>query len=352
MPARALRTVREPDAAAPPAPAIAVLAEAKGANIRTIDGRDYTDFDNGSGAVLLGHADPDIEAAVAAERRAAARLGGPLAERLIALLPSAEDVRFFPAAPDALEAACQAARRATGRTRILHCRQAPVEDDANNLAAVVADPLAIAPPCRRELAALRQFADRLGAVLIFDERRSALRVHDGGAQALYGVDADLTVVGEALANGRPLAALAGRLELMALVRGAPVAAAALAAGAAVLDKLGREPVLANLGIRGAEVQASLARCIRAHDAQELVTVGGDPTAPTLAFADPKGRGLWLRELWARGVWSFGDLNISYAHGDREIGRLLAACDGALEAVVAAAVPPPRAVPVLREVARR
>ena len=351
MAARALRTVREPDAAASPAPAPAVLTEARGASLRAADGRDYIDFDNGSGAVLLGHADPDVEAAVAAERRNSDRLRGPLSERLIAQMSAAEDIRFFSAAQAALEAACAAARRATGRARVLHCRQAPEDADPDDLAAIVAEPLSVAAPCRRELAALRRFADRAGAVLIFDERRSALRVHEGGAQALYGVDADLTIVGEALANGRPLAALAGRLELMALVRGGPVTAEALAAADAVLEKLAREPVLANLGIRGAEVQASLAGCIRAHGADELATVAGDPTAPTLAFADSRARGRWLHELWARGVWSLGDLYISYAHGDREIGRLLAACDGAFEALLAAP-PPRRPAPVLREVASR
>lgn len=351
MSAHALRGVRESDA--PAAPAGAAFVRAKGAFVRTAEGRDYVDFDNGSGAVLLGHADDDIEAAVAAESRCAVRLRGPLAERLIALIPSAEDARFFACSADALDAARTAAHRATGRDRILYRRQAAVADDATEPpAAIVVDPLTVVAPCRRELAALRQFADRCGAVLIFDERHSALRVHQGGAQALYGVAADFTVVGEALGNGRPLAALTGRLDLMALVRGGQTTVEALAAGVAVLDKLGREPVLANLAIRGAEVQALLGQCIRAHAAQELVSVSGDPTAPTLTFADPRGRGLWLRELWARGVWSLGELYISYAHADREIGRLLAACDDAFEVLTNPALPPRRATPLLREVARR
>lgn len=359
MGARALRQVRETDAFAFGtggfiAPAEAGFAEAKGALIRSHDGRELVDFDNAGGAVVLGHADEDIETAVACEQRSAARLCGPLAERLIAVLPSAEDVRFFTGASAALDAAGAAAKRATGRERIVTCREtaAALQLEATDLAAIIVDPLGVTGPCRRELAALRQLADRSGAVLIFDERRSALRIHEGGAQALYGVDADLTVVGEALANGRPLAALAGRLDLMALVRGEEVAAEALAAGVAVMDKLGREPVLANLSIRGAEVQALLAQAVRHRGAEALVSIGGDPTATALSFTAPAARTLWLRALWAGGVWCTDAHYISYAHGDREISRLLGACKAGLDAVVAAAAKPARAAPVLREVARR
>ena len=102
-------------------------------------------------------------------------------------------------------------------------------------------------------------------MLIFDEALSGFRVHEGGAQALYGVEADLVVFGDNLANGMPLSVLAGRRDLVwAAQQHEPLRAdiTCLAAARAVLTKIEIEPVIATLRIGGAEIQAETARAAR------------------------------------------------------------------------------------------
>ncbi|MGZ8369507.1 MAG: aminotransferase class III-fold pyridoxal phosphate-dependent enzyme [Caulobacteraceae bacterium] len=318
----------------------------------TVSGRAAIDFDNRGGQVLLGHRDPDVEAAACARGLNHTALYTCVAARLSEIIPCAEAVSFFRSGEAALGAATAAARAATGRGRVLSpCANSDAaalagSADAGDLAAIVVAPVGLAGPRPGYLAQVRDIAHRCGAVLIFDERLTALRIHPGGAQALYGVAPDIAVIGESLANGRPLAALAGHSDLIARAPSAKVTAASLAAALAVLDKIEDEPVIPHLSIQGAELQTELACRIHAHGADALVSVAGDPAMSTLVFAEPSVvggatpglnlRDLWLRETRCRGVWSAGDYYMSYAHGDREIARLLDAAEGALNMMVEAA----------------
>jgi glutamate-1-semialdehyde 2,1-aminomutase len=207
------------------------------------------------------------------------------------------------------------------------------------VAAVLVEPVGLAPPCPGYLAGLRETVDRHGAFLVFDETQSAFRVHEGGAQTLFNVRPDLTLIGESLANGRPIAALVGDPILLATAAPATApSAASLAAAAAVLAKVADEPVTTSLAVRGAEVQAELAARIRSHGAEEVISVAGDPAMSALVFADGYAQlaELCVRELDARGVRRPDRHFISYAHGDREIARLLDAYDQVLPILARAA----------------
>ena len=200
---------------------------------------------------------------------------------------------------------------------------------------------------------MRDLCDRIGAVLVFDETLSGFRVHEGGAQALYGVQADLMVFGESLANGMPLGVLAGRRDLIEAVQGAePLRAdiASLAAAKAVLGKIMTQPVIATLRIGGAEIQAEANERLRGAGLDALVELAGDPAAGRLEFHARGGmdaaamKSLWMTECLAHRLFTLGAVNMSYAHGEREIAVLLAAFDQAADRLALAlrqAAPSPR-----------
>jgi glutamate-1-semialdehyde 2,1-aminomutase len=248
-----------------------VVERASGAYIHTTDGRTLVDFVCGGGPLVLGHAHPAI--ADALSRAAAAgthhyvlnRRTIELAERICRHVESAEMVRFTGSGSEATAHALRLARAVTGRRGIVKFDGAyhghhdlgvwsfehsepdgerPIQEAAGvqrgiaddlaivpfndpeaiaalldsapeRFAAVICEPVQRAlPPEPGFLEAVRAACDRTGTVLIFDEIVTGFRLAPGGAQERYGVDADLTTLGKALAGGMPLAALAGRRELM------------------------------------------------------------------------------------------------------------------------------------------
>jgi glutamate-1-semialdehyde 2,1-aminomutase len=147
-----------------------------------------------------------------------------LAEQIVAWLPSAEKVAFAAGGEEALRRAIEVSRAATGRRRILSANagdpgaRAAFARHGREVAAVV-----VAPYLHGDVSAatrsaflelMRELATRHGSLLVLDERQTAFRHHLGGYQAITGVTPDLTVLGEAMANGHPIGALAGRGDLI------------------------------------------------------------------------------------------------------------------------------------------
>ncbi len=244
------------------------LVQAIGARLWSDDGAEYVDFDNLGGAVLLGHRDPQVVAAVRLARSDELRRGPEhyqreVAERIRHMAPAAEACAFGGEVSQALRAAATAAQLFTGREAVFACRtmesgegrrlkgaRFPFDDlealerlielNGEAPAAIVLDPCGGDEPSASYLRQVRALCDRIGAVLVFDETLSGFRVHEGGAQALYGVEPDLMVFGESLANGMPFSVLAGRRDLVwAAQHHEPLRAdiASLAAARAVLAKI-------------------------------------------------------------------------------------------------------------------
>jgi glutamate-1-semialdehyde 2,1-aminomutase len=360
------------------------LVQAIGSRVWSDDGAEYVDFDNLGGAVLLGHRDPQVVAAVRLARSDEARRGPEYYERAVAerirhMAPGAEACAFGGEVGQALRAAATAAQLSTGRQGVFACRTGeagegrrlnaarfPFGDlqaiqrliDLNGEApsAIVLDPCGGEAPSAGYLRDVRALCDRTGAVLVFDETLSGFRVHEGGAQALYGVEADLMVFGESLANGMPLSVLAGRGDLVrAAQEHQPLHAdiSSLAAARAVLAKIESEPVIATLRVGGAEIQAETGARLKAAGLDDLVGLTGDPAAGRLVFRrrpgiDPQAvRSLWINECHGRRLFTLGAVNMSYAHGEREIAVLLSAFEQAADRLALAlrqAVPQPRRTP--------
>src|SRR5204862_3623072 len=139
------------------------------------------------------------------------------------------------------------------------------------LACIIVEPVAgnmgVVPPGPGYLQVLRDLCDASGALLVFDEVITGFRVARGGAQELYGVTPDLTILGKILGGGLPLAAFGGRADVMSeLAPSGPVYQAgtlsgnplATAAGLAVLRRLRDPQVYEELERRGARLEAGLA----------------------------------------------------------------------------------------------
>jgi glutamate-1-semialdehyde 2,1-aminomutase len=356
-------------------------ARGKGARLWDEDGHEYVDFNNGLCAVTLGYADPDVNAAVAAQLADGAlftlshRLEAEVAERVCAMVPCAEMVRFGKNGSDATTAAIRIARAYTGRDRVLMCGyhgwqdwsigttarnkgvpqavrdltstfayddlpglEALLDRHAGEVAAIILEPMNVRAPSPGYLQGVRELADRHGAVLVFDETITGFRFHNGGAQALFGVTPDLATFGKGIANGFPLSALAGRRELMmemeeiffsTTMAGEVIS---LAAARATLDKLVREPVTAAMRLQGERIKVGVANRLRASGADAFLSVSGDPTWSFLNFAPPEGvdplalKTLFLQEIFARGLLSLGTHNLSYSHGEAELEHLFATYD--------------------------
>jgi glutamate-1-semialdehyde 2,1-aminomutase len=340
------------------------IVQAIGARIWSADGAEYIDFDNAGGSVLLGHRDPAVIAAVrmarsADDRRGPARYWNDLSNLILAMMPGSRGygVAFGADVTQVMRAALTAARRVTGRELAFGCRgrdsgarrvgpqlpSFPFDDlqalehlldlHGDDTAALMLAPCGAREPSAGYLSGVRALADRYGAVLIFDETLSGFRVHEGGAQALYGVQADLTVFGQSLANGMPLGALVGRADLVHAARegehlGPDIAS--LAAAKAVLTTVAAQPVIATLRVGGAEIQAEAGRLIRERGLEAAVRLEGDPAATRLVFSNADLQSLWMNECHAHRLFTLGALNMSYAHGDREIEVLLSACEQAAD----------------------
>lgn len=306
---------------APPAPKGGPRLRAQGCRLWDCDGVERIDFDMAGGASLLGHGHPVVESAVADGPSA----DGSVEAALTDLLPGSVAVRFCAEESQALPAAIDAARRATGR------RRAAVWDTSggpfggvDDLAAIVIDPLGADPA---DLEAVRRAADAAGAVLIFDEGVSAFRVHENGAQGLSGVSPDLAVFGSALANGRSIGAVCGRSDLIAALDPEDLPAPStpsLAAAGATLRLLAADPVAPRLRVLGAELQAEVTRLADQAGADRLFVLDGDPSLPTPLFARPQIEGLWLRGMALQGLVVVGPHALCAAHGEPEVAALIAA----------------------------
>ncbi|MDX1621999.1 MAG: glutamate-1-semialdehyde 2,1-aminomutase [Nitriliruptorales bacterium] len=249
------------------------IVSGEGAHILDEDGNRYVDLVQSWGPLPLGHARSEIVAAARGATQRGSTFGAPtlaevvLAETICEAVPSVDSVRLVSSGTEAAMSAVRLARGHTGRDRILkfaghyHGHSdallasagsgvatlgipgspgvtrgatsdtivvdwndrdavvAAVDEHAEQLAAIICEPLpanmSLVPPAEGFLAFLRQEADRVGALLVFDEVITGFRIGRGGMQAEVGVIPDLTVLGKVVGGGFPLAAFGGRADVMA-----------------------------------------------------------------------------------------------------------------------------------------
>jgi glutamate-1-semialdehyde 2,1-aminomutase len=250
-----------------------ILRSGRGSRVRDVSGREYVDYLLGSGPMLVGHAHPEVVAAVREQLERGTTFFATnehailLAEEISKAMPCAEKVRFCSTGTESTLYAMRVARAFRRRDRILKFEGGyhgmhdyalmsmapaapapfpqPVPDSAgipravestmliapfndldttaalverhrDELAGVIVEPFQrVLPPRPGFLAGLRELTARHGIPLIFDEVVTSFRLAYGGAQEYYGVTPDLCALGKAVGGGFPLTAVAGREELMA-----------------------------------------------------------------------------------------------------------------------------------------
>lgn len=343
-----------------------LLARSAGCSVWDAAGREYLDCTMALGAVALGYAHPEVNAAAieAVERGMvgplAPELESHLASEIRRLMPWVEQLRFHKTGAEACAAAIRLARVHTGRQQVLGCgyhgwldlglagtvpfndpeeTRREVRAAGDGLAAVILEPVIEAVPSREWLDVVRDETTRTGALMIIDEVKTAGRIAIGGATGRYGLSPDLVVMGKAIANGFPLAVVGGRREVMARVADTWISSTlstewqSLAASRATLGVMERLEVPAHLSRVGGRLLEGFRRLASAY--QGIVpSAAGIPEMCFLRFRDAAASGAVSTGMARRGVifkrtaYNF----VSLAHDEASVDRVLEALDDTLRHV--------------------
>ena len=362
---------------------------AAGAEVWDLDGRRYVDMSyNGIGACVLGAADPDVNAAVceAIRRGSMSTLNAPeeveLADLLCDLHPWAEMVRYTRSGGEAMAVAVRTARAFTGRDRIAFCgyhgwhdwylaanlaeeraldgHLLPGLDPAGvvrglagsalpfrynqlseltdivaahrgDIAAIVMEPLRDAAPNGGFLEGVRQIADEIGAVLVFDEITSGFRITTGGAHLTLGVTPDIAVFAKAMSNGFPMAAVLGRGQVMQAAQQTFISSTSWtdrtgpAAALATIRKFSGRDVAAHLCRIGARVQQGWTAAAEA--AGISVAVGGMLPLGHFSFRTPEplvAQTVFTKLMLEHGFLAGKAFYATFAHTDAHVDAYLEA----------------------------
>ena len=252
-----------------------IVSRGEGPYLIDVDGNKYVDYVCSWGPLVLGHAHPKVVEAIAQQAKRGTSYGAcceqeaRLAERIMEAMPNIERIRFVNSGTEAALAVLRLARGFTGRTKILKFRGCyhgqvdamlvragsgvatlglpdtsgvpsevarqtlvaefnDIEDvkrcfaeHGSEIAAVIVEPVVgnagLLLPEDDFLAQLKKVVREYGSLLIFDEVMTGFRVHRGGAQALYDVKPDITMLGKAIGGGLPVGAFGGRKEIMEML---------------------------------------------------------------------------------------------------------------------------------------
>ena len=389
------------------------LTRGEGAWTEDADGRRFIDYVQSWGALLFGHARAEIVEAAERAARSGTSFGAPtegevaLAEAVVKAVPSVEMVRLVSSGTEAAMSAIRLARGVTGRSKIVKFAgcyhghadallatagsgvatfgipgtpgvtegtaadtivlpfndvasvEAAFDRSGSEIAGVIVEPVAanmgVIPPAPGFLEIIRDRTAASGTLLIFDEVITGFRLRRGGAQELYGLAPDLTILGKVMGGGFPCAAFGGRAEVMEqLAPAGPVYQAgtlsgnpvAVAAGLAALDLVERLDPYEGLAARAEALERGIAEALtaagiphRINRAESLFSVFfGDREV-----ADYEGARAADHEAFARFFHAMRDGGVTLppsgyeawflgtAHGDAEIERTVEAARDAANA---------------------
>jgi glutamate-1-semialdehyde 2,1-aminomutase len=383
-----------------------VIDHAAGTHLYDVDGREYLDYVCSWGALILGHAHPDVVAAVSDQAAKGTSYGmtSPLeielGEKIVAAVPSVEMVRFVSSGTEAAMSAVRLARAFTERDMVIkfegcyHGHSDGFLSDAGSglatlgiaacpgvpeafasltlntvfndlagvkglfkkhprqIAAIIVEPVAanmgVVAPAPGFLEGLREITEREGALLIFDEVITGFRVAYAGAQQVYKIVPDLTVMGKIIGGGLPVAAYGGKREIMERVSPlGPVYQAgtlsgnplAMRAGLAMLPKLQAPGFYEDLNRKTKRLGDGLRSALNDSGVPGVVNIAGSlltiffTETPVNNYTEAKKSdttrfGEFFQGMLRRGIFlppsQYEALFVSAAHTDAEIDATIAA----------------------------
>jgi glutamate-1-semialdehyde 2,1-aminomutase len=370
-----------------------VLARGSGCHVWDVDGNEFIEYGMGLRAVTLGHAFPAVVEAVRDSLSLGTNFTRPALHELecaelFLKIVGADMVKFTKDGSSATTAALKLARAYTGRSLVAICAEHPffsyddwficttsmdggIPKDVRSqtlrfryndlesvramfsahpgqIAALFLEAARIDEPAPGFLQGLKEMCAADGAVLVFDEMITGFRWDVPGAQKTYGVTADLSTFGKALANGFAVSAICGRRDIMRLgsreregdnvfllstTHGAEIPS--LAAAIATMKVYESEPVVAHLYRVGERLVSGFRQAVDRHRLGDYVDIKGRPCNLLFGTRDREGkpsqalRTLFLQETIRRGIL-MPSLVVSYSHQDEDIDRTIDAIDGALE----------------------
>jgi len=370
----------------------AYYERAKGCELWDLDGNHYFDFAQmGVGSCILGYADDDVDAAVVK----CIGLGSmstlnsheevEFAELILSLHPWAQMARFARSGGEACAIAIRIARAASGRDAVAFCGYHGWHDwylsaniaDAGNLdgqlmsglapagvprglqgtalpfhyndlislerlvsaehgriGAIIIEPERGTSPAPGFLSGVRAIADRIDAVLIFDEVTSGFRVNIGGIHLILGVEPDIAVLGKGMSNGYPMAAIIGRKRVMEAAQDSFISSTfwteriGFTAAIAAVRKMQQCNVPRHLCDHGERIIAGLRRLALKHG----LPLGINGIAPLIYLVFNNKQPLecqtyWTQEMLERGYLLGGAIYTTYAYTPEIIEKFLEVCDG-------------------------
>jgi len=391
-----------------------IIERGEGSYIYDADGNQLLDYVCSWGAIFLGHANPAISAAISEQAQRGTSFGVTteleleLATLIIRAIPYIEKIRFVSSGTEATMSAVRLARGVTKRDFLLKFEggyhghadsflslagsglatlgiaecpgvpqalaeltlNAPYNDlnvvekifaqHKNKIAAVIVEPIAanmgVVPPAPNFLAGLRDITKKNGALLIIDEVITGFRLHNGAAQQLLGVEADLTTLGKIIGGGLPVAAYGGRADLMnniaplgpvyqaGTLAGNPLA---MSAGIAALKQLTAPGLYERINQNAERLVTGLRKAIA--DTHIAAQVNSSHSLATIFFtdlavrdytgakrSDTKRYARFFREMLDRGIFlapsQFEAAFVSAAHTAEDIDRTIEAALDSLKLI--------------------
>jgi glutamate-1-semialdehyde 2,1-aminomutase len=364
-----------------PEDALPILTRGAGCRVWDVDGNEFIEYGMGLRAVTLGHGFEAVNRAASAQMLTGCNFTRPAfieieaAEELAAMVDT-DMVKFAKNGSDVVTAAVKLARAYTGRDRVAICADHPffstddwfigatpvkagiptaitdltvkfryndidslvavLDQYPNQIAAIVLEAETTTPPAPGFFEAVTRVCRERGTLVILDEMITGFRWHNGGAKAMYGIDADLVTYGKALGNGFAVSALTGRREIMSLggihhdrdrvflvstTHGAEYPS--LAAARAVIQTYQQEPVVATMWQQGQRLADGVRRIVSELSLDGYFEVLGRSCNLVYAARDQEKRPsqafrtLFLRETLMRGL-IMPSMVVSYAHDDAVI----------------------------------
>ena len=358
----------------------------KGCYIYDVDGNEFIDFICALGPITLGYNDTYVNDAVIkqvnkfASGSLQSELEVELAEEICRIIPCAEMVRFLKNGGDAPTAAIRLARAYTGRDKVLMSGYHGMHDwsigasvnnkgvpkavkeltinfqyndlndlemklKANNIAAVILEPIQSNGPKEGYLDKVKELTHKYGAILIFDEVVSGFHYALGGAQELYGVVPDLVSFGKGIANGYPIAAVAGRKDLLEQIEeGVFVSTTfggdsiAMAAALATLKRLEKTEYYEHINEIGTMLRNGIQERIDKYNLSDVLSVSGLPAHcgvnfegfGSLSYLDIQS--VYSQTMIQNGIIVFAIYFLNSSHTQKEVSAYLQATDKAFHLI--------------------